>query len=161
MKLTTRSRYGTRMILDMAMHGQNGPVRIKDIAARQGVSVKYLEKLVRELKDAGFVRSRRGPRGGHELDKPLDEISVGDIVRALEGDLSLVECNGEGGPCPRTADCLTRGVWMEAARAMHEKLDSITLADLIAGRTGCTPPGTTPDAPVPDSGGAQGCARPI
>ena len=137
MKLTTRSRYGTRMILDMAIHGQNGPVRIKDIAARQGVSVKYLEKLVRDLKEAGFVRSRRGPRGGHELDKPLAEISVGDIVRALEGDLSLVECGDEVGPCPRQADCLTRGVWMEAARAMHEKLDSITLADLVAGASGC------------------------
>ena len=121
MKLTTRSRYGTRMILDMALHGQNGPVRIKDIAARQGVSVKYLEKLVRDLKEAGFVRSRRGPRGGHELAKHL----------------SLVECGDEAGPCPRQAECLTRGVWMEAARAMHEKLDSITLADLVAGTTGC------------------------
>ena len=137
MKLTTRSRYGTRMILDMALHAQNGPVRIKDVAARQGVSVKYLEKLVRELKQAGFVRSRRGPRGGHELDKPLAAISVGDIVRALEGDLSLVECGDEAGPCPRQAECLTRGVWMEAARAMHEKLDSITLADLVAGTKGC------------------------
>lgn len=137
MKLTTRSRYGTRMILDMAINGQDGPVRIKDIAARQGVSVKYLEKLVRELKDAGFVRSRRGPRGGHELDKPLEAISVGDIVRALEGDLSLVECGSNGGNCPRLAECLTRGVWMEAARAMHEKLDSITLADLVAGHRGC------------------------
>ena len=137
MKLTTRSRYGTRMILDMALHGQNGPVRIKDIAARQGVSVKYLEKLVRDLKEAGFVRSRRGPRGGHELDKPLAAISVGDIVRALEGDLSLVECGDEAGPCPRQVDCLTRGVWMEASRAMHEKLDSITLADLVAGASGC------------------------
>ena len=137
MKLTTRSRYGTRMILDRAIHGQNGPVRIKDVAARQGVSVKYLEKLVRDLKEAGFVRSRRGPRGGHELDKPLTAISVGDIVRALEGDLSLVECGDEAGACPRQADCLTRGVWMEAARAMHEKLDSITLADLVAGASGC------------------------
>lgn len=144
MKLTTRSRYGTRMILDMALNGHNGPVRIKEIAARQGVSVKYLEKLVRELKDAGFVRSRRGPRGGHELDKPLESISVGDIVRTLEGDLSLVECNGAGGPCPRQADCLTRGVWIEAARAMHEKLDSITLADLVAGR-GCVPDGDPGD----------------
>jgi Rrf2 family protein len=151
MKLTTRSRYGTRMILDMAIHGHNGPVRIKDIAARQGVSVKYLEKLVRELKDAGFVRSRRGPRGGHELDKPLDSISVGDIVRALEGDLSLVECGGDGGPCPRLTDCLTRGVWLEAARAMHEKLDSITLADLVAGHTGCLSPG----APSPAAVAAQ------
>ncbi|MGE4537002.1 MAG: Rrf2 family transcriptional regulator [Desulfovibrio sp.] len=134
MKLTTRSRYGTRMILDMALNAADGPVRIKDVAARQGVSVKYLEKLVRELKEAGFVRSRRGPRGGHELAKPLSEITVGAIVRALEGDISLVECQGEGGgqACPRLADCLTREVWAEAARAMHERLDAITLADLVA-----------------------------
>ncbi|EFL52852.1 transcriptional regulator, BadM/Rrf2 family [Solidesulfovibrio fructosivorans JJ]] len=134
MKLTTRSRYGTRMILDMALHAVDGPVRIKDVAARQGVSIKYLEKLVRELKQAGFVRSRRGPRGGHELAKPLSEITVGAIVRALEGDISLVECDGEGSgqSCPRLADCLTREVWAEAARAMHERLDAITLADLVA-----------------------------
>lgn len=156
MKLTTRSRYGTRMILDMALNGQNGPVRIKDIATRQGVSVKYLEKLVRELKDAGFVRSRRGPHGGHELDMPLEAISVGDIVRALEGDLSLVECSVGDEPCPRSAACLTRGVWMEAARAMHEKLDSITLADLVAGHLGCAAPQPAdPAAPL----AAQGCAR--
>ncbi|MEA4855867.1 Rrf2 family transcriptional regulator [Solidesulfovibrio sp.] len=133
MKLTTRSRYGTRMILDMALHGHDGPVRIKDVAARQGVSIKYLEKLVRELKQAGFVRSRRGPRGGHELAKPLEAITVGDIVRTLEGELSLVECGADPGrPCPRLADCLTREVWAEAARAMHKALDGITLADLVA-----------------------------
>ena len=149
MKLTTRSRYGTRMILDMAINGQNGPVRIKDIAARQGVSVKYLEKLVRELKDAGFVRSRRGPRGGHELNMPLEAISVGDIVRALEGDLSLVECSGSEGFCARSAECLTRGVWMEAAKAMHEKLDAITLAALVAGRSGCAGAATPDPAETP------------
>ncbi|MEL7639486.1 MAG: Rrf2 family transcriptional regulator [Solidesulfovibrio sp.] len=133
MKLTTRSRYGTRMILDMALHGHDGPVRIKDVAARQGVSIKYLEKLVRELKQAGFVRSRRGPRGGHELAKPLEAITVGDIVRTLEGELSLVECGADPGrPCPRLADCLTREVWAEAASAMHKALDGITLADLVA-----------------------------
>ena len=133
MKLTTRSRYGTRMILDMALHGQDGPVRIKDIAERQGVSVKYLEKLVRELKQAGFVRSRRGPRGGHELAMPLEAVTVGDIVRTLEGELSLVECDADPGrTCPRLADCLTREVWAEAARAMHKALDGITLADLVA-----------------------------
>ena len=84
MKLTTRSRYGTRMMLDMARYGKDGPVRIKDIATRQGVSVKYLEKLVRELKQAGFVKSRRGPRGGHELAKPaLDEATAEKIIDQL------------------------------------------------------------------------------
>jgi Rrf2 family protein len=147
MKLTTRSRYGTRMMLDMALHGQNGPVRIKDIAARQGVSVKYLEKLVRELKQAGFVRSRRGPRGGHELARPLDTITVGDIVRTLEGELTLVECDTDPGrSCPRLAECLTRSVWAEAARAMHQALDSITLADLVA-RAGAGKAGDGADCP--------------
>ena len=141
MKLTTRSRYGTRMILDMAQHSQNGPVRIKDIAARQGVSVKYLEKLVRELKAAGFVKSRRGPRGGHELALPLEAISVGAIVRVLEGDLTLVDCDGPDGACIRSADCLTRRVWMEAAKAMHIRLDAITLADLVRGGIKETPAG--------------------
>lgn len=137
MKLTTRSRYGTRMILDMALHSQNGPVRIKDIAARQGVSVKYLEKLVRELKLAGFVTSRRGPHGGHVLARPLEEITIGAIVRALEGDITLVDCDGDKSACPRLTACLTRGVWVEAARAMHDKLDSITLADLVSRNAAC------------------------
>jgi Rrf2 family protein len=141
MKLTTRSRYGTRMILDMARHGQDGPVRIKDIAARQGVSVKYLEKLVRELKQAGFVKSRRGPRGGHELALPLSEISVGAIVRVLEGDLALVDCCDNGQACPRQGTCPTRDVWIEAGRAMHASLDAVTLADLLARDTG--PPETS------------------
>lgn len=135
MKLTTRSRYGTRMILDMAQHGGDGPVRIKDIAERQGVSVKYLEKLVRELKQAGFVKSRRGPRGGHELAKPLAEITVGAIVRVLEGDLTLVDCCDDGTTCPRMENCPTRAVWIEAARAMHASLDAVSLADLLARET--------------------------
>lgn len=132
MKLSTRSRYGTRMILDMARYGADGPVRIKDIADRQDVSVKYLEKLVRDLKRAGFVKSRRGPKGGHELARPVTDITVGAIVRALEGDLSLVVCGASGRPCPREEHCPTRGVWIEATRAMLASLDAVSLADLLA-----------------------------
>ncbi len=146
MKLTTRSRYGTRLILDMALHGRDGPVRIKDVAARQGISLKYLEKLVRELKAAGLVKSRRGPHGGHVLARPLEEITIGAVVRALEGDLELVECGDGEVSCPRLYECLTRDVWIEAARAMHAKLDSFTLADLVrrgAARAG-SGPGATP-----------------
>ena len=73
MKLTTRSRYGTRMMLDIALHCQDGPVRIQDIASRQGVSAKYLEKLIRKLKDGGFIKSKRGPRGGHSLALPASD----------------------------------------------------------------------------------------
>jgi len=139
MKLTTRSRYGTRLALDIALHGADGPVRIKDIARRQGISVKYLEKLVRDLKQAGFIISRRGPKGGHQLAKPQDKISVGEIVSVLEGDLSLVDCVAESENCPRVADCMTRNVWVQAARAMSDKLHSITLAELVEKSRPCRP----------------------
>lgn len=132
MKLTTRSRYGTRLMLDMAQHGADGPVRIKDIAERQDVSVKYLEKLVRELKLAGLVISRRGPRGGHALAKPVETIHVGDIVRVLEGEVDLVDCRQDDGrPCPRQKTCPTRRVWLAAAKAMLDHLDTVSLADLL------------------------------
>lgn len=130
MKLTTRSRYGARMVLDIAMHGVNGPVRIPDIAARQGLSVKYLEKLVRELKAAGCIKSRRGPKGGHMLAKPAEEITLGEIVRVLEGDLHLTECGKGDGVCPRANSCLTRQAWLDAGKALFDKLDSLTMAEL-------------------------------
>ncbi len=139
MKLTTRSRYGTRLALDIALHGGDGPVRVKDIAKRQGISIKYLEKLVRDLKNAGFIVSRRGPKGGHQLAKSLNQITVGDIVNVLEGEISLVECVAINGRCDRVADCVTRNIWIEAARAMTDKLGSITLAELVERAKPCPP----------------------
>jgi len=138
MKLTTRSRYGARMALDIALYGTDGPVRVKDIAKRQGISVKYLEKLVRDLKNAGFIVSRRGPKGGHQLSKPLDQITLGQIVGVLEGEISLVDCVASGGKCGRVADCVTRSVWIETAAAMMNKLSSITLAELVRRAGACS-----------------------
>ncbi len=132
MKLSTRSRYGTRMLLDIAMHCENGPVRIGEISKRQGVSVKYLEKLIRPLKKGGFVKSRRGPKGGHMLTKTPDQITVGEVVRLMEGDLALTECSRNGKSCPIATDCLTRRIWIEATEAIFEKLDAITFAELLA-----------------------------
>ncbi|MFW5836969.1 MAG: RrF2 family transcriptional regulator [Desulfovibrionaceae bacterium] len=140
MKLTTRSRYGARMVLDIAIHGAQGPVRIPDIAARQGLSVKYLEKLIRELKTAGCIKSRRGPKGGHMLAKPAEEITLGEIVRALEGDLHLIECGKDGVTCPRAEHCQTRTVWLEAGQALFDKLDSLSLADLMQRGEFCPAP---------------------
>ncbi|WP_040372589.1 RrF2 family transcriptional regulator [Desulfovibrio oxyclinae] len=140
MRLTTRSRYGTRMALDIAQNGQETPVRIGDIAERQGVSVKYLEKLIRELKSAGFIKSKRGPRGGHMLAKSPTEITVGEIVRVLEGGTSLVECTGDPSVCSRAESCLTRSLWQEAAEAMYDKLNSITLAELLSDAGQCSEP---------------------
>lgn len=131
MRLTTRSRYGTRMVLDIALHGKDQPVRIGDIADRQGVSVKYLEKLIRELKRAGYIKSKRGPRGGHMLTRPPEDISVGEIVSVLEGETLLVDCDKDATGCPRQAVCLTRSIWKEASEAMYKKLNSFTFGDLV------------------------------
>ncbi|QGY39283.1 Rrf2 family transcriptional regulator [Pseudodesulfovibrio cashew] len=137
MRLTTRSRYGTRMAVDIAQHSGEGLVRIQDIADRQGVSVKYLEKLIRKLKQAGYIRSKRGPRGGHALAVPPSEIRMGDMVRVLEGDDSLVECRSESDQCSRLDVCLTRRLWLEAADAMYDRLNTFTLADMLADAEEC------------------------
>lgn len=137
MRLTTRSRYGTRMALDIAQHCAGGPVRIQDIAERQGVSVKYLEKLIRKLKEAGFVKSKRGPHGGHSLARPASEIPMGEVVRVLEGDDNLVECRAGKDGCDRMDVCLTRRLWVEAAEAMYDRLNSFTLADMLEDALKC------------------------
>jgi len=120
------------MMLDIALHSSKGPVRIQDVAERQGLSIKYLEKLIRLLKDAGFITSKRGPKGGHLPAKPLDEITVGGVVRALEGDILLVQCSEDDSCCINEPMCLTRLVWKSAANAMIEKLESITFAELVS-----------------------------
>lgn len=138
MRLTTRTRYGTRMALDIAQHCGPSLVRIQDIAERQGVSVKYLEKLIKKLKEAGFVKSKRGPRGGHTLARPASEIPMGEVVRVLEGDDTLVDCRTGSDDCNRMDICLTRRLWDEAAEAMYERLNSYTLADLLADAEQCS-----------------------
>tara|TARA_Y100001954_G_scaffold239644_1_gene317579 strand:+ start:9061 stop:9471 length:411 start_codon:yes stop_codon:yes gene_type:complete len=132
------------MAVDIAQHCGDGLVRIQDIADRQGVSVKYLEKLIRKLKDAGFIKSKRGPRGGHALARPASEIPMGEVVRVLEGDDSLVECRSGKGGCSRIDVCLTRRLWCEAAEAMYERLNSFTLADMLADVEQCESSEATP-----------------
>lgn len=131
MKLSTRSRYGTRMMLDLAQHYDEGPVQIGDVAKREDISVKYLEQLIIPLKKANFIKSVRGPKGGHMLSKPPEEISVGEIVRILEGGINLSSCIENPEMCDRTSICLTRGIWEETTKAMCNKLNSVTLAKMI------------------------------
>ncbi|OGP72253.1 MAG: hypothetical protein A2Z73_04305 [Deltaproteobacteria bacterium RBG_13_60_28] len=131
MKLSTRSRYGTRLLLDMAAHYRDGPIHLMTIAIRQGISVKYLEQIIIPLKKARYVKSVRGPKGGHTLAKPPEEITVGEIVALLEEGTSLVECSHKETFCERSQTCPTRRVWRDAARALFAKLESITLADLL------------------------------
>lgn len=131
MKLSTRSRYGTRMMLDLAQHYDQGPVQIGDVSKRENISVKYLEQLIIPLKKANFIKSVRGPKGGHMLAKPPEEITVGEIVRILEGGINLSSCIEHPEMCDRTTRCLTRGVWEEATKAMYDKLNSVTLSKMI------------------------------
>lgn len=131
MKLSTRSRYATRVMLDMATHYDQGAIQSQDIAKRQGISLKYLEQIIIPLKKAHYVKSIRGAKGGHMLARPPENIRIGEIVALLEGGPSFTECSVNPEACDQIDTCLTRSLWREAARAMFEKLNSFTLSDLI------------------------------
>jgi Rrf2 family protein len=130
-KLSTKSRYGARMLVDMAQRYNQGPIQLGEIARRQDISVKYLEQIIIPLKKAHYVKSVRGPKGGHILAKPPEEITLAEIVALLEEGSSLVECTENADICARADICPTRLIWKEASEAMFERLRSITLADLV------------------------------
>jgi len=130
MKLSTRARYGTRILLDLALHCE-GPVPLKDIAQRQQISLAYLEHLITPLIAGGIVRSVRGPKGGVSLVKAPEEVKVSEIIRLLEGPIALVECIDNPGVCMRSQLCVTRDVWSELKKAMDGVLESTTLQDLV------------------------------
>jgi len=136
MRLTTKSRYGTRLILDIAVNGKEKPVPLSDVSSRQNISSKYLEQLTRKLNKAGILKSHRGPFGGHMLAKSPDEITIGTIVRILEESTAITDCAEQEkqvcGICNRAGDCLSRWVWLEASRAMFDRLDEITISGLLA-----------------------------
>lgn len=136
MKISTKGRYALRLMADIAQHGEEGPVSLKDAARRQGLSDKYLEQIVTPLARTGLVRSVRGAGGGYLLTRTPEEYTVGEILRPLEGDLAPVECATDGGFCAHSADCLTVGLWREIHRAVSAVVDGTTLADLLAGRAG-------------------------
>ena len=131
MKLSTRSRYGTRMVLTLAERYEDGPVRIGTIAKLLDISVKYLEQLIIPLKKAQLIKSIRGPKGGHSLAKSPDDITVGEIVKILEGGIDLSDCVGDLESCSNTGHCVVRGVWEDATNAMYDKLNSVTFSQMI------------------------------
>lgn len=134
MKLSTQSRYGLRALFDIAYHSAGLSTQVKDISARQGISPRYIEQIFQKLKRAGIIRSIRGPSGGYYLAKKLDEITVGEIVRATEGTVHLVFCAGSrknpGKTCDKMRECAVRDVWKEASDRLMSYLDSVTLEDL-------------------------------
>lgn len=133
MKLSTRGRYGLRAMLDIAINQGDGPITLHSISERQGISVGYLEQLMVPLKKEGLIRSVRGAQGGYLLARGPDKITVGDIIRALEGPIAPVACVSEDYPeeCDRAEGCVTRLVWAKVRDSIAEVLDSLTLADLI------------------------------
>lgn len=132
MKLSTKGRYGLRAMVDIAQQQENGPVAIHTIAQRQNLSSRYLEQLLIPLKQAGLVKSLRGAQGGYVLGKSSEKISVGDIIRVLEGPIAPVDCVNQLNPdeCRRAEHCVTRKVWTRLRDTMTEVLDSYTLQDL-------------------------------
>lgn len=137
MRLTTKGRYGMRLVLDIAQHEKYGPVSMAETSLRQDISAKYLERLVGELQRAGLVRSLRGREGGHLLAVPPEKITVGDIVRILEGESAQLTCSHNRLSCPRSVHCLTRSIWVAADQAMFEKLDSVTVRDILDDGQNC------------------------
>ena len=133
MKLSTRSRYGTRILVDLARHKDQGPVQIGEISKRQDISVKYLEQLIRPLKQANLVTSVRGPKGGHLLAENPENISLGQVVRLFEGQTDLVECVSFPNKCPMSDDCQVRLAWRDATEGLYDKLDATTISDLMNG----------------------------
>ena len=131
MKLSTRTRYGIRAILELAENYGNGPLQLRVIAHDQGVSVKYLEQLMAMLKAAGIVRSVRGSKGGYILAKTPGQIKVSECFQCLEGSLITTECVEDESFCERTNDCIARQVWTEVQEAVMGVLQSMTLQDLV------------------------------
>ena len=131
MKLSTRGRYGLRVMLELALHEADRPVMMSRIAEAQEISRKYLHNLLTILKNAEYVRAVRGSAGGYILAIPPEKIRLGELVEALEGRWSLVDCIPNPQTCHRSATCVTREIWDEVSQAARAVLDSMTLADLV------------------------------
>ena len=131
MRISTKGRYALRMMLDLALHNTGTPVRIKEIAARQEISDKYLEQIISSLVRAGFVKSIRGPQGGYRLAKDPGECTVGMILRLTEGSMAPVACLEDGTKeCERCDTCETLAVWKALYDAVNGVIDGVTIADL-------------------------------
>ena len=131
LKLSTKGRYGLRALIDLALYSENETVSIQSIARRQNISDSYLEQLMRKLRSAGLIVSVRGAQGGYKLARPANEISVGDVLRALEGSLEAVTCGGEDNSCQGADLCVTKFVWERINSSIRDTVDSIKLSQLV------------------------------
>jgi Rrf2 family protein len=131
MRLSTKGRYGARLMLDLALHYGLGPVLLKDVAERQEISEKYLGHLIPPLKSAGLVNSSRGAHGGYILARSPKDITLAEVIQAVEGGMELVECVTAPSVCNRIEFCVTRDIWSLLGGKMREALGSITLQDMV------------------------------
>lgn len=133
MKVSTKGRYGLKAMVDLAVNDKDGQVSLKSVAERQGLSENYLEQLFSSMKKSGIVKSIRGAQGGYLLAKPAEDISVGDVLRSLEGTLCPVDCIDPEMPiaCDKSDLCVTAIVWAKLRDKINEVVDSISIADLV------------------------------
>lgn len=130
MKISTKGRYALRLMVDLAVHREDGYIPIRTISLRQEISEKYLEQIITSLSRAGLVKSVRGSSGGYALSKKADDYSVGEILRATEGSLAPVACVAEDGCCEKMDYCVTSLVWERLYDAVNSVVNNITLEDL-------------------------------
>jgi Rrf2 family protein len=132
MKISTKGRYGLRVLLDIATHQDHGPVILRDIAKRQRISEKYLWQVINPMKAAGFVNSSRGAKGGYMLAKGSAEITLLDVISVLEGPVCVVDCVDEPQSCDRSGVCVARKVWSTVEDSIKSTMSGITLKELVA-----------------------------
>ena len=134
MKISTKGRYALKVMIDLALHDNGEYIALKDISARQNITIKYLEQIVSVLNKAGYLRSMRGNNGGHRLAKAPKDYVVGDILRVMEGDLAPVQCSAKDteNPCPVADSCATFSFWQGLDQVVNEYVDRFTLEDLVA-----------------------------
>lgn len=130
MKMSTKGRYGLRLMLDVDLNRSAGPVLLKDISRRQGISEKYLWQLIPHLKNAGLIKSTRGAKGGYLLGKHPSKIRLSDIVSVLEGPMCIVDCVNNPALCERSSECASRDIWKGVSESIFTFLSGITLEQL-------------------------------
>ena len=132
MKLSTRTRYGVRLMLSLAMKEGKGPIDLGGIARSQAISEKYLSQIIIPLKARGLVTTFRGAHGGYTLSRPASEITLKDIIEAIDGEISLVDCTINPEICQRNTDCVTRDIWCELSALIGDYLKSWSLEKLAS-----------------------------
>jgi len=141
MRISSKGHYGLLAVAELARHYDGGLVSLAEIAAAEHLPLPYLEQIIAPLRLAGIVEATRGLHGGYRLARNPSDVSVGEVIRRLEGPIALVDCTTEGyqaGACEREAGCTSRGVWTQVSEAIHQVLNTMTLGDVIAQESGAS-----------------------